>query len=141
MDTFDTPKPVSIAASAPPLAADDPRLTPDAIEYRRANGIAERDQYGDSSPAFSFRAKAARVARWSTIANQPTKQELSVRSWPNNARHMCGDGDQKMTKRSRESDDKGESVYSRILSRIGILGTAGQPVGLGRRQRPRVNLF
>lgn len=46
MDTSDAPRPTSVAASAPPLAADDPRLTPEAIEYRRANGIAERDQYG-----------------------------------------------------------------------------------------------
>jgi hypothetical protein len=50
-------KPASIAASAPPLAADDPRLTPEAIEYRRANGIAERDQYGRLLPGSQLQGK------------------------------------------------------------------------------------
>jgi hypothetical protein len=46
MDTPDTSKPTSVAASAPALPADDPRLTPEAIEHRRANGLVERDEFG-----------------------------------------------------------------------------------------------
>lgn len=45
MNSEDTPR-TSVAASAPPLAADDPRLTSEAIEHRRANSLVERDQHG-----------------------------------------------------------------------------------------------
>jgi hypothetical protein len=68
MDTFDTLKPASIAASAPPLAADDPRLTPEAIEYRRANGIAERDQYGRLLPGSQLQGKGRKGGPMVTIA-------------------------------------------------------------------------
>jgi len=50
MDTSDIPIKPSVAASAPPLAADDPRLTPEAIEYRRANALVERDEFGRLLP-------------------------------------------------------------------------------------------
>jgi hypothetical protein len=79
MDTFDTPKPASIAASALPLAADDPRLTPEAIEYRRANGIAERDQYGRLLPGSQLQGKGRKGGPMvTTLARRYTEAAVSL---------------------------------------------------------------
>jgi hypothetical protein len=79
MDTFDTPKPASIAASAPPLAADDPRLTPEAIEYRRANGIAERDQYGRLLPGSQLQGKGRKGGPMvTTLARRYTEAAVGL---------------------------------------------------------------
>lgn len=48
MNTDTTPK--SPAATALPLSADDPRLTPEAVERRRTLKIAERDEFGRLLP-------------------------------------------------------------------------------------------
>jgi hypothetical protein len=78
MDTFDTPR-TSIAASAPPLAADDPRLTPEAIEYRRANGIAERDQYGRLLPGSQLQGKGRKGGPMvTTLARRYTEAAVSL---------------------------------------------------------------
>jgi hypothetical protein len=79
MDTFDTPKPASIAASAPPLAADDPRLTPESIEYRRANGIAERDQYGRLLPGSQLQGKGRKGGPMvTTLARRYTEAAVGL---------------------------------------------------------------
>ncbi len=46
MDSNDTPKPIPVAATAPALAPDDPRLSTEAIEYRRSNNLVEHDEHG-----------------------------------------------------------------------------------------------
>jgi hypothetical protein len=45
MHTSDTPNSTSVV-TVPALPPDDPRLTPEAIAYRRANGLVERDEAG-----------------------------------------------------------------------------------------------
>lgn len=50
-------KHLPIAATAPALAADDPRLTPEAIEFRRANRIVERDEYSHLLPGSQLPGK------------------------------------------------------------------------------------
>jgi hypothetical protein len=44
MDTTDTKETATAA-----LLADDPRLTPEAIEHRRANSLVERDEHDGPS--------------------------------------------------------------------------------------------
>ncbi len=79
MDTSDTPKLASVAASAPPLAADDPRLTPEAIAYRRANGIAERDQYGRLLPGSQLPNKGRKGGPMvTTLARQYTESAVKL---------------------------------------------------------------
>jgi hypothetical protein len=57
MNDDDTPKTKPPAATAPMLPADDPRMTPEAIEYRRVNRIAERDDYGRLLPGNQLQNK------------------------------------------------------------------------------------
>ena len=73
------PKSTSIAASAPPLAADDPRLTPEAIEYRRANGVAERDQYGRLLPGSQLQGKGRKGGPMvTTLARRYTEAAVGL---------------------------------------------------------------
>jgi hypothetical protein len=79
MDTSGAPKPTSVAASAPPLAADDPRLTPEAIEYRRANGLAERDEFGRLLKGSQLQGKGRKGGPMvTTLARQYTESAIDL---------------------------------------------------------------
>ena len=79
MDTSDTSKPTSAAASAPPLAAGDPRLTPEAIAYRRANGITERDELGRLLPGSQLPNKGRKGGPMvTTLARQHTEAAIKL---------------------------------------------------------------
>jgi len=74
----DTP-PKNPAAAAPPLAADDPRLSPEAIERRRTLKIAERDESGRLLPG-SILPNPGRKAGplVTTLARQHTEQAVAL---------------------------------------------------------------
>jgi hypothetical protein len=79
MNTADTPKTIPQAAKAPPLPADDPRLTPEAIAHRRANGIAERDQYGRLLPGSQLPNKGRKGGPMvTTLARQYTESAVTL---------------------------------------------------------------
>ncbi len=79
MNTSDAPKRIPAAATAPPLPADDPRLTPEAIEYRRANGIAERDKHGRLLPGSQLPNKGRKPGPQVTaLARQHTEEAVAL---------------------------------------------------------------
>ncbi len=79
MDTTEAPRPTSVAASAPPLAADDPRLTPEAIEHRRANGLVERDESGRLLPGSQLPNKGRKGGPMvTTLARQYTESAIDL---------------------------------------------------------------
>jgi hypothetical protein len=79
MELSDTPRPPSVAATAPSLPADDPRLTPEAIAHRRANGIAERDQHGRLLPGSQLPNKGRKGGPMvTTLARQYTESAVKL---------------------------------------------------------------
>jgi hypothetical protein len=79
MDTSDTPKPTSVATSATPAASDDPRLTPEAIEYRRTHSLVERDQQGRLLPGSQLPNKGRKGGPMvTTLARQYTEQAVDL---------------------------------------------------------------
>jgi hypothetical protein len=79
MDSPDIPPTPIAAATVPALPLDDPRLTPEAIAYRRANGIAERDQYGRLLPGSQLPNKGRKGGPMvTTLARQHTEGAISL---------------------------------------------------------------
>jgi hypothetical protein len=79
MDTSDTPKTTSVVASAPPLPADDPRLTPEAIEHRRSNRLVERGQNGRLLPGSQLPNKGRKGGPMvTTLARQYTESAINL---------------------------------------------------------------
>jgi len=75
----DTPKIMPPAASAPPLAADDPRLSPEAIERRRTLKIAERDEFGRLLPGSKLENPGRKGGPLvTTLARQHTEQAVAL---------------------------------------------------------------
>ncbi len=79
MDTpDDTPKTLPAVATAP-LPADDPRLTPEAIEFRRANHLVERDDNGRLLPGSQLPGKGRKGGPLvTTLARQHTEAAIAV---------------------------------------------------------------
>jgi hypothetical protein len=74
-----TPLHPSIVATAPSLPADDPRLTPEAIAYRRANGLVERDDSGRLLPGSQLPNKGRKGGPMvTTLARQHTEGAISL---------------------------------------------------------------
>lgn len=79
MDTPDAPRPTSVAATAPSLPVNDPRMTPEAIEYRRANGLVERDEFGRLLPGSQLPGKGRKGGPMvTTLARQHTEAAVSL---------------------------------------------------------------
>ena len=79
MDTSDTTKKYPPPATAPALPADDPRLTPDAIEHRRTNGIIERDNFGRLLPGSNLLNKGRKGGPMvTTLARQYTEEAITL---------------------------------------------------------------
>jgi hypothetical protein len=79
MNSDDAPRIPIAAAAAPALPPDDPRLTPEAIEHRRANGIAERDQYGRLLPGSQLPNKGRRGGPLvTTLARRHTEDAVNL---------------------------------------------------------------
>lgn len=73
MDTSDALRPSSA------LPAHDPRLTPEAIEYRRANGLVERDEAGRLLPGSQLPNKGRKSGPMvTTLARQYTESAVKV---------------------------------------------------------------
>lgn len=76
MDSSDTFRPPAAASSLP---ADDPRLTPQAIEYRRANGLVERDEFGRLLPGSQLPGKGRKGGPMvTTLARQHTESAVKL---------------------------------------------------------------
>ncbi|MCX7178623.1 MAG: hypothetical protein NTX56_07565 [Proteobacteria bacterium] len=80
MDTpDDTPNLIPPVATAPTLPADDPRLTPEAIEFRRTNPLVERDDYGRLLPGSQLPGKGRKGGPLvTTLARQHTEAAIAV---------------------------------------------------------------
>ena len=79
MDTSDTTKNIPVAATAPALPAEDPRLTPEAIAHRRTNGIIERDQHGRLLPGSNLQNKGRKPGPMvTTLARQFTEEAITL---------------------------------------------------------------
>ena len=79
MNTDDTNRIPPAAGSALQLAADDPRLTPEAIEHRRANALVERDQHGRLLPGSQLPNKGRKGGPMvTTLARQYTEQAVNL---------------------------------------------------------------
>ena len=77
MNTDTTPK--TPAATPPPLAADDPRLTPEAIERRRTLKIAERDEFGRLLPGSTLPNPGRKGGPLvTTLARQQTEKAIAL---------------------------------------------------------------
>ena len=73
MDTSDAPRPSSA------LPAHDPRLTPEAIEHRRANGLVERDEFGRLLPGSQLPGKGRKGGPMvTTLARQYTEPAVKL---------------------------------------------------------------
>ena len=79
MDTDVTPNHLPATATAPALPANDPRLTPEAIEHRRANGLVERDQHGRLLLGSQLPNKGRKPGPMiTTLARQHTEAAIQV---------------------------------------------------------------
>jgi hypothetical protein len=62
-----------------PLPADDPRLTPEAIEHRRANCLVERDEHGRLLPGSQLPNRGRKGGVMvTTLARQFTEQAIQL---------------------------------------------------------------
>lgn len=78
MDASETPR-NSAAASAPPLAADDPRLSAEAIAHRRANELVERDEFGRLLPGSQLPNKGRKSGPMvTTLARRHTEDAVNL---------------------------------------------------------------
>jgi hypothetical protein len=67
------------AVTTPPLAADDPRLSPEAIERRRTLKIAERDEFGRLLPGSILPNPGRKGGPLvTTLARQHTEQAVAL---------------------------------------------------------------
>ena len=76
----DIPKTLPAVATAPPLPADDPRLTPEAIAHRRDNHLVERDELGRLLPGSQLPGKGRKVGvvLITTLARRHTEAAIAV---------------------------------------------------------------
>ncbi len=70
---------MNTTATTPPLAADDPRLTPEAIERRRTLKIAERDEFGRLLPGSTLPNPGRKGGPLvTTLARQHTEKAIAL---------------------------------------------------------------